>query len=76
MPPYRMAHAELKALKERLQDLLDKGFISPSLSPWVGPVLFMRKEDGSLRMCIDYKQLNKVTVHNKYHLPLIDDLFD
>ena len=71
-----MAPAELKELKEQLKDLLDKGFIRPSVSPWGAPVLFVRKKDGSLRMCIDYRQLNKVTVKNKYPLPRIDDLFD
>ena len=71
-----MAPAELKELKEQLKDLLDKGFIRPSVSPWGAPVLFVRKKDGSLRMCIDYRQLNKVTIKNKYPLPRIDDLFD
>ena len=56
--------------------MLDKGFIRPSVSPWGSPVLFVRKKDGSLRMCIDYRQLNKVTIKNKYPLPRIDDLFD
>ncbi|KAH0678966.1 hypothetical protein KY284_020051 [Solanum tuberosum] len=76
IPPYRMAPVELKELKEQLKDLLDKGFIRPSVSPWGAPVLFMRKKHGSLRMCIDYRQLNKVTIKNKYPLPRIDDLFD
>ncbi|KAH0710411.1 hypothetical protein KY284_011838 [Solanum tuberosum] len=76
IPPYRMAPVELKELKEQLKDLLDKGFIRPSVSPWGTPILFMRKKDGSLRMCIDYRQLNKVTINNKYPLPRIDDLFD
>ena len=76
LPPYRMAPAELKELKEQLQDLLDKGFVRPSTSPWGAPVLFVKKKDGSLRLCIDYRQLNKVTVRNKYPLPRIDDLFD
>ncbi|XP_060172736.1 uncharacterized protein LOC132603619 [Lycium barbarum] len=76
IPPYRMAPAELKELKEQLRDLLEKGFIQPSASPWGAPVLFVRKKDGSLRMCIDYRQLNKVTIKNKYPLPRIDDLFD
>ncbi|XP_070025917.1 uncharacterized protein [Nicotiana sylvestris] len=76
IPPYRMAPAELRELKEQLKDLLDKGFIKTSTSPWGAPVLFVRKKDGSLRMCIDYMQLNKVTIKNKYPLPLIDDLFD
>ncbi|XP_070053920.1 uncharacterized protein [Nicotiana tomentosiformis] len=76
IPPYRMAPAELKELKEQLQELLNKGFIRPSVSPWGAPVLFVKKKDGSMRMCVDYKQLNKVTVKNKYLLPRIDDLFD
>ncbi|KAH0720138.1 hypothetical protein KY284_005168 [Solanum tuberosum] len=63
-------------LKEQLKDLLDKGFIQSSVSPWGAPVLFVRKNDGSLRMCIDYRQLNKVTIKIKYPLPMIDDLFD
>ncbi|TMW85842.1 hypothetical protein EJD97_022394 [Solanum chilense] len=71
-----MAPAELKELKEQLKHLLDKGFIRPSISPWGAPVLFVRKKDGSLRMCIDYRQLNKVTIKNKYPIPRIDDLFD
>ncbi|XP_070035048.1 uncharacterized protein [Nicotiana tomentosiformis] len=72
----KMAPAELRELKEQLKNLLDKGFIRPSSSPWGAPVLFVRKKDGSLRMCIDYRQLNKVTIKNKYPLPRIDDLFD
>ena len=76
IPPYRMAPAELKQLKEQLQDLLSKGFIRPSVSPWGAPVLFVKKKDGSMRMCIDYRQLNKVTIRNKYPIPRIDDLFD
>ena len=71
-----MAPAELKELKEQLQEVVDKGFIRPSTSPWGAPVLFVRKKDGSLRLCIDYRQLNKVTTKNKYPLPRIDDLFD
>ncbi|KAL0556794.1 hypothetical protein IC582_005311 [Cucumis melo] len=74
--PYRMAPAELKELKVRLQELLDKGFIRPSVSPWGAPVLFVKKNDGSMRLCIDYRELNKVTVKNRYPLPRIDDLFD
>ena len=76
IPPYRMAPAELKELKDQLQDLLSKGFIRPSVSPWGAPVLFVKKKDGTMRMCIDYRQLNKVKVKNKYPLPHIDDLFD
>ena len=71
-----MAPTELKELKEQLKDHLDKGFIRPSISPWGAPVLFVKKKDGSLRMCIDYRQLNKVTIKNKYPIPRIDDLFD
>ena len=76
MPPYRMAPTELKELKEQLQELLDKGFIRPSTSPWGAPVLFVKKKDGTLRLCINYRELNKVTIKNKYPLPRIDDLFD
>ena len=71
-----MASAELKELKEKLKDLLERGFIRPSVSPWGARVLFTKKKDGSLRMCIDYRQLNKVTIKNKYPIPKIDDLFD
>ncbi|CAN4096859.1 unnamed protein product [Withania somnifera] len=71
-----MAPTELHELKEQLKDLLEKGFIRPSMSPWGAPVLFVRKKDGTLRMCIDYVQLNRVTIKNKYPLPRIDDLFD
>ncbi|KAL0558732.1 hypothetical protein IC582_003314 [Cucumis melo] len=74
--PYWMAPAELKELKVQLQELLDKGFIRPSVSPWGAPVLFVKKKDGSMRLCIDYRELNKVTVKNRYPLPRIDDLFD
>ena len=74
--PYRMAPAKLKELKEQLKDLLAKGFIRPSVLPWGAPVLFVSKKDGSLRMCIDYRQLNKVTIKNKCPLPRIGDLFD
>ena len=73
--PYRMAPLELKELKLQLQELLEKGFIRPSVSPWGAPVLFVKKKDGTLRLCIDYTQLNKLTVKNKYSLPRIDDLF-
>ena len=71
-----MAPAELKESKEQLKDFRDKGFIRPIISPWGAPVLFVRKKDGSLRMCINYTQLNKVTIKNKYPIPRIDDLFD
>jgi hypothetical protein len=74
--PYRMAPAKLKELKTQIQELLDKGFIRPSISPWGAPVLFVKKKDGTFRMCIDYRELNKITIKNKYLLPRIDDLFD
>ncbi|XP_038975755.1 uncharacterized protein LOC120106774 [Phoenix dactylifera] len=74
--PYRMAPAELRELKVHLQELLEKKFIRPSVSPWGAPVLFFKKKDGSMRLCIDYRELNKVIVKNKYPLPWIDDLFD
>ena len=73
---HRMAPAELQELKTQLQELQDKGFIRPSTSPWGAPVLFAKKKDGSLRLCVDYRQLNRVIVKNKYPLPKIDDLFD
>ncbi|XP_070003411.1 uncharacterized protein [Nicotiana sylvestris] len=76
IPPYRMAPPELKELKDQLQELLDKSFIRPSVSPWGAHVLFVKKNDGSMRMCIDYRQLNKATMKNCYPLPRIDDLFD
>ena len=74
--PYRMAPLELKEFKLLLQELLEKGFIRPSVSPWGAPVLFVKKKDGTLRLCIDYKQLNKLTVKNKYLLPKIYDFFN
>ncbi|XP_042432594.1 uncharacterized protein LOC122019163 [Zingiber officinale] len=74
--PYRMAPKELEELKVQLQELLDRGFIRPSVSPWGAPVLFVKKKDGSMRLCIDYRQLNAVTIKNKYPLPRIEDLFD
>ncbi|GJV81783.1 putative reverse transcriptase domain-containing protein [Tanacetum coccineum] len=74
--PYRLASSEMKELSEQLKELLEKGFIHPSSSPWGAPVLFVKKKDGSFRMCIDYHELNKLTVKNRYPLPRIDDLFD
>ncbi|XP_070004679.1 uncharacterized protein [Nicotiana sylvestris] len=76
IPLYRMAPPVLKELKEQLQKLLDKGFIRPNVSPWGDHVLFVKKNDGSMRLCIDYRQLNNVTMKNMYHLPHIDVLFD
>jgi hypothetical protein len=74
--PYRMPPKELAELKNQLQELLDKGYIHPSSSLWVCPALFVKKKDGSLRLCVDYRPLNAVTVKNKYPLPRIDVLFD
>ena len=74
--PYSMALVELKELKLQLQELLEKGFIRPSVSPWGAPMLFVKKKDGMLQLCVDYRQRNKMTVKNKYPLPRIDDLFD
>ena len=74
--PYSMAPTNLKELKTQLQELLDIGFIQPSVSPCSAPVLIVKKKDGTLRMCIDYRQINKVTIKNKYPLPRIEDLFD
>nr|GEW34149.1 hypothetical protein [Tanacetum cinerariifolium] len=74
--PYRLAASEMKELSEQLQELSEKGFKIPSSSPWGSPVLFVKKRDGSFRMCIDYRELNKLTVNNHYPLPRIDDLFD
>jgi hypothetical protein len=74
--PYRMPPNELAELKIQLKDLLDKGFIHPSASPWGCPALFVKKKDNSLRLCVDYRPLNTVTIKNKYPLPRIDILFD
>ena len=74
--PYRMPPNELAELKKQLQELLDKGYIRPNTSPWGCPALFVKKKDQSLRMCVDYRPLNVVTIKNKYLLPWIDILFD
>nr|GFC40096.1 putative reverse transcriptase domain-containing protein [Tanacetum cinerariifolium] len=74
--PYRLAPSEMKELSDQLKELVDKGFIRPSSSPWGAPVLFVKKKDGSFWMCIDYQELKKLTVKNQYPLPRIDDLFD
>nr|XP_048324599.1 uncharacterized protein LOC125420961 [Ziziphus jujuba var. spinosa] len=76
MSPYRMAPPELEELRRQLKDLIDAGYIRPSKAPYAAPVLFQKKKDGSLRMCIDYRALNKITIKNKYPMPLIADLFD
>ena len=74
--PYRLAPTEMAELKAQLEELADKGYIRPSASPWGAPVLFVKKKDGSLRLCIDYRELNRATVKNRYPLPRIDDLLD
>ncbi|GJU31884.1 putative reverse transcriptase domain-containing protein [Tanacetum coccineum] len=74
--PYQLAPSKMKELSDQLQELSDKGYIRPSSSPWGAPVLFVKKKDGSFWMCIDYRELNKLTVKNPYPLPSIDDLFD
>nr|GFC54908.1 putative reverse transcriptase domain-containing protein [Tanacetum cinerariifolium] len=74
--PYRLAPTEMQELANQLKELQEKGFIRPSSSPWGAPVLFVKKKDGSFRMCVDYRELNKLTIKNRYPLPRIDDLFD
>jgi hypothetical protein len=74
--PYHMLVDELEELKKQLRELSDKGYIRPSASPWGSPVLFVKKKDGSMRMCIDYRNLKAMTVKNKYPLPRLDDLLD
>ncbi|KAK9044741.1 hypothetical protein V6N11_058633 [Hibiscus sabdariffa] len=74
--PYRMAPVELKELKKKLKELQSKGFIRPNTSPWGAPVLFVKKKVGTMSFCINYRQLNRVTIKNKYPLPRIEDLFD
>ena len=75
-PMYRLSPRELDEVKQQIRDLLAKGFIEPSQSPFGAPILFVQKKDGTLRMCIDYRALNKITVQNRYPLPRIDDLLD
>ncbi|GKA03435.1 putative nucleotidyltransferase, ribonuclease H [Tanacetum coccineum] len=74
--PYRLAPTEMQELSNQLKELQDKGFIRPSSSPWGAPMLFVKKKDGSFHMCMDYRELNKLTIKNCYPLPRIDDLFD
>jgi hypothetical protein len=73
---YRVFRPELVELKKQIDELIDKGYIRPSTSPWAAPMLFMEKKDGTKSVCIDYRALNEVTVKNKYPLPRIEDLFD
>jgi hypothetical protein len=74
--PYRMGMLELKYLQMQLEEIFKKGYISPSVSLWGASVLFVKNKDGILRLCIDFRQLNKVTIKNTFHLPRVDDLFD
>ena len=74
--PYRMAPKELAEMKKQLEELLEKGFIRPSSSPWGCPAIFVKKKNGTLWMCMDYRPLNAITIKNKYSLPRIDTLFD
>ena len=76
MTPHRMAPVELQELRVQLQGLLDKGFMKPSTSPWGAPVLFAKKKGKTLRLCVDYRQWNRVMIQNRYILPRIDELFD
>ena len=73
---YWMPANDLEEIKKKIKELLDKGYIQPSSSPWGAPVLLVEKKDGSLRMVVDYHALNEVTIKNKYPLPMINDLFD
>ena len=74
--PYRMAPSEMTELKTQLEELVEKGYIRPSASPWGAPVLFVQKKDGSMRLCIDYLEMNRATVKNRYPLSRIDYLLD
>ena len=74
--PYRLPVDDLVELKKQIEEMQDKGFVRPSSSPWGAPVIFVAKNDGTQRMCVDYRSLNEVTIKNKYPLPRIDDLFD
>jgi len=74
MTPYRLSAFELAELKKQLEDLLDKKFVRPSVSPWGAPVLLVKKKDGCMRLCIDYRQLNKVTIKNRYPLPTLSEI--
>ena len=71
-----MTVTELKELSVQLKELIDQGMIRPSVSPWGAPVIFVKKKDGTLRLCVDYRDLNKATIRNRYPMPCIDDLFD
>jgi hypothetical protein len=75
-PPYRLSLKEQKEVERQVKELLEKGWIEPANSPYGAPVLFAQKKDGTLRMCVDYRALNKITIKDRYPLPRIDDLFD
>ena len=70
--PYSMAPTELEELRKQLEELIEKGFVRPSISPWGAPMLFVKKKNDSMRLCVDYRELNKVTIKNKYPLPRIE----
>jgi hypothetical protein len=74
-PPYRMSTPELKVFQVYIEDFLKKGYILPSVSPWGAPILFVKKKDDTLRLCIEFKQMNTLTMNNKYTLPRINDIF-
>ncbi|CAI8594761.1 unnamed protein product [Vicia faba] len=76
MTPHRMSASELSELHKQLEELLENKFVRPSVSPWGAPVLLVKKKDGSMRLCVDYRQLNKMKIKNKYPLPRTDDLMD
>ena len=75
-PPYRLSHAEAAEVEKQLTDYVSRGFIRSSSSPWASPILLVKKKDGAMRMCVDYRALNAVTIKNKYPLPRVDELFD
>ena len=75
-PPYRLGQAQHLEVEKQLQDYVDKGFIKPSNSPWASPILLVKKKDGSMRLCVDYRALNNLTIKNKFPIPRMEDLFD
>src|SRR5438477_10000548 len=75
-PIYRLSYLEINELKRQLSELMEKGFIRPSIFPFGAPVLFVHKKDGTLRLCMDYRALNKITIKNRYPLSRIDELMD
>ncbi|MCO5567952.1 hypothetical protein L7F22_021648 [Adiantum nelumboides] len=75
-PPYRLSHTEAIEVEKQSADYVNRGYIKPSSSPWASPILLVKKKDGTMRMCVDYRGLNSVTIKNKYPLPRVDELFD